>query len=181
MLTYHQWSLITSFWVQFHKRHFSHQSLKLAWNSGSNISFKSPREQWEKGAVCCQAANTSQLSLRLLHWISAQTAMPLKEAYPTLCPANRWWLDPYGRVNSVQAKNQCWATPKIINIWEEFEYLFMYLYLGHADLPCWWLAVELRPPPKKFCPMASGCTMWRDLVGADNRSRIKTEFSLTLK
>ena len=31
MLTYHQWSLVTITWAQFHKRYFSHHLLKLTW------------------------------------------------------------------------------------------------------------------------------------------------------
>ena len=46
MLTGHQWSPVTSILGKFHERCLNHQSLNLAWNYMSKISFKFARGQW---------------------------------------------------------------------------------------------------------------------------------------
>ena len=46
MLSYHRSGPVIFIWAPFHKRYLRHQSLKLARNYLSKISFKPPRGQW---------------------------------------------------------------------------------------------------------------------------------------
>ena len=70
---HHRWGPVTITWEEFHRRYISNQSLQLAWNYLSEISFKSPRGQWVKEPIfnsryhaywCTGDAKTSQIMSR---------------------------------------------------------------------------------------------------------------------